>query len=279
MAKFGIREVTDLVFKAKAPMTLGSRSYLAGQPVFVVDSAKSSSYEGAATTVYAQGGKGNPRLIAWDGEKTLTMKFSDALLSPVEAAILMGADLGEAASFKQHVFGIVTCTTAGTLDCTGLVNDSLFKAPTGTAPTAFSAPVWATKLDLDGGMIGTATSITDVTKVATIAVTDAAVGDRYMVDGYVSATNGSSIIITPDKFAGSFEIVGSTFWRRENDMVDVPAQITIPNGKIKTAFTLTQSPSGDPSVFDFEIDALKDYVSTDTSASKKKVLCQIDILG
>ena len=31
-----------------------------------IDTAKTSSLEGAATTVYAQGGKGNPRLIAWE---------------------------------------------------------------------------------------------------------------------------------------------------------------------------------------------------------------------
>jgi hypothetical protein len=36
------------------------------QPMLFIDSAKTSSLEGAATTVYAQGGKGNPRLIGWE---------------------------------------------------------------------------------------------------------------------------------------------------------------------------------------------------------------------
>lgn len=30
------------------------------------DTLKTSSMEGAATTVYAQGGRGNARLVAWD---------------------------------------------------------------------------------------------------------------------------------------------------------------------------------------------------------------------
>ena len=46
------------------------------QPVLYLDTAKTSTLEGAATTVYAQGGKGNPRLIGWDGEKTLTFEMT-----------------------------------------------------------------------------------------------------------------------------------------------------------------------------------------------------------
>ena len=278
MAKYGIREVTDMVFKAKSAMSIGAKTFATGQPVLVIDSAKSSTLEGASTTVYAQGGRGNPRRIAWDGEKTLTFKFQDALISPITASILMGAGLSEDTPYAQHVFGYVTCTTAGTLDCTGLVEDSLFLGAGSTAPTAFTAPVWVTKVT-DGEMAGTAEKVADVTKINAIAVTAAVQGDQYMVDGYVTTTKGTSLKITPDKFAGSFEIVASTLWRRESDGVDVPAQITIPNGKVKTAFTLTQSPTGDPSTFDFEVDALADYMSNDTSAVKKKVLCQIDVLG
>jgi hypothetical protein len=37
-----------------------------GQPAFHIDTAKTSTLEQATTTVYAQGGKGNNRLIAWD---------------------------------------------------------------------------------------------------------------------------------------------------------------------------------------------------------------------
>ena len=86
MAKYGIREVTDMVFKAKSAMSIGAKTFAVGQPVLVIDSAKSSTLEGASTTVYAQGGRGNPRRIAWDGEKTLTFKFQDALISPITAS-------------------------------------------------------------------------------------------------------------------------------------------------------------------------------------------------
>ena len=40
-----------------------------------------------------QGGRGNTRLIAWEGEKTLTFTVEDALLSPIGLSVLAGAGL------------------------------------------------------------------------------------------------------------------------------------------------------------------------------------------
>lgn len=65
--KFGIREICDVVFKAKSDVKIGSKTFVKGQPVLYIDTAKTSTMEGQATTVYAQGGRGNTRLIAWEG--------------------------------------------------------------------------------------------------------------------------------------------------------------------------------------------------------------------
>lgn len=62
--------------------------------------------EGQATTVYAQGGHGNARLVAWEGERTVTFTMEDALISPEGFMILSGAGLIEGAKGKpvyQHV--------------------------------------------------------------------------------------------------------------------------------------------------------------------------------
>lgn len=62
--------------------------------------------EGAATTVYAQGGRGNSRLVAWEGERTVTFTMEDALISPEGFMILSGAGLVQASTSTpvvQHV--------------------------------------------------------------------------------------------------------------------------------------------------------------------------------
>ena len=70
--------------------------------------------EGAATTVYAQGGRGNARLVAWEGERTVTFTMEDALISPEGLAILSGAGLIAATEGKpiyQHTTEIVDKAT------------------------------------------------------------------------------------------------------------------------------------------------------------------------
>ena len=89
--RFGVREICDVVFKPLAAVDIGKQHFDAMQPVLYLDTAKTSTLEGAATTVYAQGGKGNPRLIGWDGEKTLTFTVEDALMSPLSFHVLSGA--------------------------------------------------------------------------------------------------------------------------------------------------------------------------------------------
>ena len=82
-----------MVFRAKTAVKIGNTEFQAKQPVLYIDTAKTSTLEGAATTVYATGGRGNSRLIAWEGEKTLTFTVEDALLSPIGFSILSGAGL------------------------------------------------------------------------------------------------------------------------------------------------------------------------------------------
>ena len=96
--KFGVREICDVVLKAKATQKVGNKVFYKNEPVIYFDTLKTSSMEGAATTVYAQGGRGNSRLVAWEGERTVTFTMEDALISPAGFMILSGAGLIEASS-------------------------------------------------------------------------------------------------------------------------------------------------------------------------------------
>ena len=53
--KFGVREIVDVVFKAADNMRIGTKTFKKYQPVFMIDTATTSSLEQATTTVYAQG--------------------------------------------------------------------------------------------------------------------------------------------------------------------------------------------------------------------------------
>lgn len=93
--QYGIREVCDLKFYEIDPN--GGKSTTKAAPVFEINTAKTSTMENASTTVYAQGGKGNPRLLAWEGDRTLTFTVEDALISKEGLQLLTGGAInGEA---------------------------------------------------------------------------------------------------------------------------------------------------------------------------------------
>ena len=94
--KFGVREICDVVLKRKTGGYFGKLYLDKDMPVMYFDTLKTSSLEGQSTTVYAQGGRGNPRLVAWEGDRTVTFTMEDALISPESFSILSGAGFMDA---------------------------------------------------------------------------------------------------------------------------------------------------------------------------------------
>jgi hypothetical protein len=101
--KYGIREICEVVLRAKGTQKVGNKTFFKNEPVIMFDTLKTSSLEGAATTVYATGGRGNARLVAWEGERTVTFTMEDALISPEGFMILSGAGLTEATKNDANV--------------------------------------------------------------------------------------------------------------------------------------------------------------------------------
>lgn len=155
--RMGVREICDVVFRPLTAVDIGNQHFDAGQPVLYLDTAKTSTLEGAATTVYAQGGKGNPRLIGWDGEKTLTFTVEDALISAVSFSMLSGAGIvkGRKAEGDTPATKIYTHQTYD-LVVEGNANDGFFaQLPQDVRDGAAlvvsqEAPVYATILDSAG---------------------------------------------------------------------------------------------------------------------------------
>lgn len=278
--KFGSHEVCDVVFRATATQKMGSKTFYKNEPMLYFDTLKTTTLDGSASTVYATGGKGNAQLIGWDGDKTLAFSMQDALLSPEGIAILAGADLIDATAEKpiyQHMTGTYKVNEEGkvVVETAGVVWS---KATDDNKVD--NADIYVMILDdynqIDGEpMVPTAVEI--AADKATITVGTCLTEGMYVfVDYYVARKSAAQQIeITPDKFGGYFYIEGSTLYRRESDGVDLPAELVIPKGKVQSNFSISMSSSGDPSTFDFNIDAFPDYLKFDRT---KKLLAAIQII-
>ena len=284
--KFGVREICDVVLKAKANQKVGNKIFYKHEPVIYFDTLKTSSMEGAATTVYAQGGRGNSRLMAWEGERTVTFTMEDALISPAGFMILSGAGLIDATEETIYVH-----TTEQTNDV------KVTKTGEGESVTVSDViitlketPHFAEGEDfiyvmlLNNGEVVSEPYIpasVDTTKnTITLKNTDDLNGfdnnSVVLVDYYVAKSSGAQQIeITPDKFGGNYYLEASTLFRDTNG-VDMPAEFIIPNCKIQSNFTFTMASSGDPSTFTFTMDAFPDYTRFNNT---KKVLAAIQIIS
>lgn len=100
-------------------------------------------------------------------------------------------------------------------------------------------------------------------------------GDTVLVDYYTIETKGKQIEITPDKFGGYFYLEASTLFRDEDTGNDLPAEFVIPRCKVQSNFTFTMAATGDPSTFDFVLDAFPEYSKFDAT---KKVLAILQVV-
>ena len=261
--KYGIREICDVVLKAKSDITVGNKSFKKGEPVIYFDSLKTSTMEGAATTVYAQGGRGNTRLVAWEGERTVTFTMEDALISELGLAVLTGAGIIEAGTEGAKINVHTTAKYAAT-ETTFPVEETLVQ----------NADIYAIELDEYDNILSTDKAQAG-SKAITYTVKNKEKAKAVMFDFYVEkATGAKQIEITADKFAGNYYLEASTLFRSA-DGVDHSAEFIIPNCKIQSNFTFTMASSGDPSTFTFTMDAFPDYTKFDYT---KKVISVIQII-
>ena len=279
--KFGIREICDVVLRAKDDVKIGNQHFSADEPVIYFDSAKTSSVEGAATTVYATGGRGNSRLIAWEGEKTVTFTMEDALLSPLGFSILSGAGLIDASALAP----IYVHTTLKTRAKVGASDQISINLKTAMGDSLKSdqdiADKTAYAFIMEKGEIKA--RLNPATPSSGTVVFEG-VPEGYdqddevtvLVDFYVKASSGAyEMEITPDKFGGYYYLEASTLFRRQDTGKDMAATFIIPKVKIQSNFTFSMASSGDPSTFTFTMDAFPDYTKFDKT---KEVLFVLQII-
>ena len=312
--KFGVREICDVVLRAKAATKIGNKVFYKNEPVMYFDTLKTSTLEGAATTVYAQGGRGNARLMAWEGERTVTFTMEDALISPEGIMILTGAGLMEASEEKpvyQHVAETTDNFTVDGDKISILIDKEAYLPSDKRDNFAYvmlmknGEPVSEPFIPMHGE--GACTYVEEEDKwlitiekehvnyvsgnldeiynaeerLDEIAKDITSLGevfkefDSVLVDYYTPRKSGArQINITPDKFGGNYYLEASTLFRDQNG-VDMPAEFIIPNCKVQSNFTFTMASTGDPSTFTFTMDAFPDYTRFDKS---EKVLASIQII-
>jgi len=225
LARYGIKEVADVTFyKIK-------ENGEPGAPVLYLDTLKVSTIEQTAENTSARGGKGNPELIMWDYGKEITVTLEDALFSAKSMALMYGVNVdADSEDFGAETEVLKTWKKSQIIGGKFLVN--------GQEVTPSSLVYYNDRGEEIKGE------------------EDAAPADYAYVTGKI-AVAGQKIVISSDKFPGTYYVTGDTYARSETTGEDEFFQFIVPKAKMQSEVTLTMEAEGDPSTFNMTLKVLR----------------------
>lgn len=232
-AQYGIKEVADVIVY----------DITSGNPVMYFDTLKLSNIEMTAEQTDARGGKGNPRLISWDYGREITLTLQDALLSMKSLNLLTAPD-DDSVYHSTTVAKKIKKAEMVTLGTGGLFTPKF--TPAGEVYVLEGATTVAESATTTGSYEYATGSVGDIVRIV------------YEVESLTGTAGAGTyeIVITPDRFPGTYMFVGDTVIRNKNG-VDEGFQFIIPKAKIGSEVSFTMEAEGDPSVFDMTINVLK----------------------
>lgn len=221
------REVCDLIFL----------DYLTKSPFLNLDYANVTTTELTGETVYAYGGKGHPKRVAFDGEKGGTLTIETQMQSVKLWQLITGGEVAKTAKYYVRKVVAVSGGTSITLD----------EEPIDGTVVVF-------KVDDDCGTpLETSGTGSSITITETIAPETQAIV-YYMKNVTEKVT---SIKITTKTFPKDFIVYGDTIMKGEDGSI-LPYRLIAYKLHPQSTMTLTFSNSGDPGTLTITCDLMAD---------------------
>jgi hypothetical protein len=244
---YGLREVADLTFF----------DLTTNKPFLYVDYALTSTNEHSAETVYATGGKGNPRRLAFDGNRQSTLTISTQVIDFRLISLLAGAEVEKGVTnvFKREVLTAV--------DGTGSVKITLSETPVTGTVTVFPLSSDAVAGEEE-----------DITVTGSdVTITAGTAGTQYVAYyQFESDSNAEKISFKAKNFPKYCRIVGDTLIKNEATGVNEPFQMVAHKAKPQANFTLSMASEGDPTTLEMTFDLFASQENDDEFISYIKYL-------
>jgi hypothetical protein len=230
LGRYGSREIMDLqIF-----------NYSTKKPYLVFDYATSVQMENTAEVVYARGGRGNPRRISWHGDKETTITIETQIFTMQHLALLAGENI---AKKNEDIFKVEGLTVQ---DDSGAKVVTLSKTPIG------DVSVYSYK----NGILVDDQPVLNVTGNEVTLGIDATVnaGDEVQVFYQWTATSAHTLNFTARGVPPYVFMVGDTLYADEVAGVDVAMQVKYYKARLRSDFTISFAPTGDPSTLSLVFD-------------------------
>ncbi len=249
---FGIKELYELVLKAKVPMTFGSRKLEVGEPVLYFENINMSMLSEKSHAIMARGGWSNMPRVIWEDRSEVTFSLTEGVLSSISMGVLLSANMAE----KQKSVPILVPKREGPFDLDEnnqlnlqhvLVDYPLRK----TFIYEYERSVAQKKV------FGSAeTKINPLTNepYSCITVKDADPTKEYIVDYYYAYEDEALIyLIQKERFNGLFTLEGKFYSKDENDGMNYTNLIYMPKVRVVSDVNLRLGERANPTTAVFTI--------------------------
>jgi len=251
MARYGLQTVCDVVLY----------NLVTGKPALRLDTLKMTSLESKASEVSARGGAGNAKLLTWDFDREEMVKCQDALISMKSLAMSTGNAVATGVA-QVHHWEILTA------DSSNIV--TLTQAPIiGASNTLFIYKYADGEESLEQTLgtpsttVNTYSASGDGSKTITFNATSCPAGTTVIAYyQYLTDANSNTVTITSNSFPGYYKFVGKTTLTNASTGVAESFQLVMGKVKVKPTTTFSMSASGEPTVFDMDIECFKENANT-----------------
>lgn len=221
---FANREVCDLIFEDYATKT----------PFLNIDYANVSTTEITGESVFAYGGKGHPKRVAFSGERGGTLTIETQIQSFKLYQLLTGGDISGNAKFITREE--LTVGEGGTITLSAVPAE-------GATVNVFAA-------DDDFG-----TALTSSASGKTVTITDATEGDSVIVYYVKNIEKAQKISVKGSSFPKAFTVYGDTVMKTEDEEL-LPYKFIAYKVAPQSNMSLSMSNNGDPATITITCDLL-----------------------
>jgi hypothetical protein len=227
----------------------------------VLSDLKNTNWSNNGQVVYAQGGRGNPKIIGFGHSKESTLTCGSAVISDGLFGIQTGTKMAS-----------LTSTTLIQYPDTLVVTDETVDTTYTAIGTAGSEIGFAYLINADGSL-GTVFeqagavsaghfTYTPGTKALLFNAGDVVDGAKIMVFYYPTASTAKQITNKTDKFAANVKIVADGRFRDTCTGEDYLAQLIYYKAKTSEEYAFDLAADGAPAVHNIKFEALKQCGST-----------------
>ena len=266
---FGVKELYEVVLKAKTPMQFGSRKLEVGEPVLYFENINIAVLNEKSSAIMARGGWSNMPRVIWEDRSEVQFSLAEGVMSSISMGILLSATVTEKTDIEES---LLVPKREGPFD---LENGRLWlEHPPVLYPGKkvfiyeYARDVAQKKvygvLDPDNNKVNdfmgeTLTCIKVFEDKEKQIEADAT--KQYIVDYYYKYTDKALLYtIQKERFNGLFTLEGKFYSKDENDGLNYTNLIYMPKVRVVSDINLRLGERADPTTSVFNIIGLPESV-------------------